>query len=219
MVGPDCRSLCDRTAGDAVSRVSRRICLHVVRFGMNYEGCSTIAENRVTVTSQIGVRISHCGSCGSICLHRKVRHVTRVRPFGVVESVLLSLWIEMTSSRFEVGRFTLRGLMNVNRVLARRQILQIQLDIQALLAWLQSGRSNALAFGIFQFDSGTRRKQRKRAPQQRSSDKCVLFHAAHYSDFQGSACGSYVESIISRPQILPVGKGYSNSQDSGLDLD
>src|SRR5262249_14764200 len=112
-------------------------------------------------------------------------HVARVRPFGVLESVLLSIWIEMTSSRFEVGRFTLRGLMNVNRVLARRQILQIQLDIQALLGWLQSSRSNALDFGIFQFDSGARRKQRKRAQQQRSSDKCVLFHAAHYSDFPG----------------------------------
>lgn len=44
--------------------------------------------------------------------------------------------------------------MDVNRVLAGRQVFQVQLDLHAILGGLQRRGSYAFPFGILQFNGG-----------------------------------------------------------------
>jgi len=50
-------SLGDRAAGNTISGVSGRIGLHIIRFGVNYQGSAAVAEHRVIVIPQIGIGI------------------------------------------------------------------------------------------------------------------------------------------------------------------
>ncbi len=58
----------------------------------------------------------------------EVLHVTGVVAFRIVESVLLAIRIEMRAGGFEVWRIALGTLMEVDGVLAGRQIVEMKLE-------------------------------------------------------------------------------------------
>ena len=54
--------------------------------------------------------------------------------FRIFEAMLLVVGIEMRARRFEVRPFALGVFVDMDGVLARRQILRVKLDIDTLLA-------------------------------------------------------------------------------------
>lgn len=62
--------------------------------------------------------------------------------------MLFAIWIEVRTRRLEIWCLALGVLVKVQRVLARRQILQIEADLHALLRLLERRRAHALALGV-----------------------------------------------------------------------
>jgi hypothetical protein len=59
--------------------------------------------------------------------------------------------IEVRASRLEVRRFTLRILVNVQGVLARRQAFYVELDFDSMRSLAEHGTSHLLALRVFNF--------------------------------------------------------------------
>jgi len=98
---------------------------------MNYDRCSTIAENGVVIVAESYVwrDYGNVGCAIGADDERKIRDVTGR---GAIVAMLSAAGIEVRASGFEVGRIAFSDLMNVNGVFARRQILDVQRDFDAL---------------------------------------------------------------------------------------
>ena len=64
---------------------------------------------------------------------RKIRDVT-CRQSGVVRVIAFrcAAWVEVGSGRFEIRRLAFRELMDMQGMLARRQVLDVELDSYAM---------------------------------------------------------------------------------------
>src|SRR5579885_429561 len=60
--------------------------------------------------------------------------------------------IEMRAGGFEVGRLAFRELVNVNRMIAGRQVLDIEFDADALGRGRENGGADILALSILEVD-------------------------------------------------------------------
>jgi hypothetical protein len=146
--------LCDHAAGDAVSGVAGGVGLHIVGFGVDHDGGAAVAEQRVGAFAEGDVIIlQHCLSV-SFSVDGEVLHVTGVVAFGIIESVLLAFWIEMRSGRFEVGSVALGVLVEVDGVLAGRQIVKHQLEADARGVRHNDDRSDVFALSVLKVDFG-----------------------------------------------------------------
>ncbi len=68
---------------------------------------------------------------------------------GTVEAVLLAVRIEMRACGLEVWRIAFRDLMEVNRVLARREIFEVEVQTySASLVFIQDDGAHTFALGI-----------------------------------------------------------------------
>src|SRR5207302_8251941 len=101
----------NRSAGDPIARITCRIGLHVVGFGMDDQGRPAVAEHRMIVASEIYllVRDGHLGR--AIGPDHKIRHVAGVVTFRILEPMFFAVGIEMSARRLEVRTLTLGGLM------------------------------------------------------------------------------------------------------------
>src|SRR5437879_13325846 len=82
----------------------------------------------------------------------------------------------MGSRRFEIGRRALRHLVNVDRVHTGREIVEIKLDLDALLRCGQRRRANALSLGVFHLNLASwllwgRQRQGEYCSDQRRRDR------------------------------------------------
>lgn len=143
----------DCAAGDARAGVARRVGLHVVGRGMNDQRSSAVAENGVRTSTHRYIGSDRCFLRGPVGCYRKVLHIAGVRALRVLQPVLLLLRIEMPARRRESWNLALRVLMNMNGVLAGRQILQIQCDLHSIRA-IRGKRSSSdtLALSILEID-------------------------------------------------------------------
>jgi len=145
----------DRAAGDAVAGTAGGIGFHVVSFGVDDDGSATIGENRIAARKFVGNIFVHeleMGLAFGVC--GEVLHVAGVMAFGILQAVLLACRIEMRAGGFKVRRFTLGILVNMDRVLARRQVVESQVEADASLAARYNAGADDLAFRIFEFDLG-----------------------------------------------------------------
>lgn len=62
--------------------------------------------------------------------------------------MLLPIRVEVPTRRLEIRPLALRRLVNVHRMFACRQVLQIELEVHALFTLFQCSRANAFALGI-----------------------------------------------------------------------
>lgn len=76
-----------------------------------------------------------------------------MRPIWVLKSVLLPIWIEVPAGRFEVRRITFGDLMDVNRVLARRKVPQIEVNIDPVRRFRKNGGSDPLSLSVLEIYS------------------------------------------------------------------
>ena len=89
---------------------------------MNHQRRAAAGKQRFRAIAQIHSGIGDRNLRRTVSAHLKVIHVAGVRPHRIFGSVLLSVGIEVRAGRCEVWSFALGHLMNVNRVLAGRQI-------------------------------------------------------------------------------------------------
>src|SRR5258708_33869500 len=66
--------------------------------------------------------------------------------------------VEVWARGFEVGRVALGVLMDVQGMLARRQTLDVQLDLYAMRSFGKHGGSDALNLGVLDFDGNRVRR-------------------------------------------------------------
>src|SRR5260221_9211494 len=66
--------------------------------------------------------------------------------------------VEVWARGFEVGRVALGVLMDVQGMLARRQTLDVQLDLYAMRSFGKHGGSDPLTLGVLDFDGNRFRR-------------------------------------------------------------
>src|ERR1700756_3675598 len=117
----------NHSTSNAVPRVPRGIGLIVVGLRVHHDR-RTVGQQRkrAVLERDIGIlQLSLRLAVGSYC---EVLHVAGVMSFGIVETMLLALGVEMPPGRLEVGPFAFRSLVEVDGVFSRREIVQLQLE-------------------------------------------------------------------------------------------
>src|SRR5262249_1517626 len=122
------RLLCNRSAGNPISGVPRRVGLHVVAFGVNNDRRAAIAEQRIRTFAERDILILELTAGLPVCIDAEIRHVASVVAFGVLQAVFFGTRIEVRSSRLKIRPFTLRNLMEMNGMLSGRQVVEIELN-------------------------------------------------------------------------------------------
>jgi hypothetical protein len=117
--------LCNHAAGNPVARISSGVGLHVIGFCVNDDGGSAIAEKRMAVVAKGYILVREAELGFTVGSHVEVEHVTGMVTLGILQAMLFPVWIEMWTGGFEVWWITLGVLMEVQRVLARRQIVEV----------------------------------------------------------------------------------------------
>jgi hypothetical protein len=148
------RLFCDYAAGDAVAGVAGGIGLHVVRFGVDDEGGAAVAEQRVGAVGEgdVGILERNIGFTG--CADGEVLHVCGVMAFGIVEAVFFAVGIEMRAGGFEIRSIALGILVKVDGVLAWREIVDMNLEVDAWPLLRHDDRAYVLALCVFELDFG-----------------------------------------------------------------
>ena len=119
---------CDHATSNAIARVSGGVGFHVVSFGVNHQRSSTVAENGVVVIPPIHVFVDDLRFRSAVCVHGEIWHIPGVMALGIFQSMLFVVRIEMCTGGFEVRWITLRILVDMDGMLAWRQIVQVELD-------------------------------------------------------------------------------------------
>ena len=95
------------------SRLEKR----VLAFAQNHQGCRDVDRRR------------------SVGLDGDIGQIARMRPFGVLETVLFPERVEVSSRRLEIGRMAFCNLMDVKGMLTGWEILDIELDSNPVRRW------------------------------------------------------------------------------------
>src|SRR6185312_485493 len=103
----------------------------------------------MVVIAECHIRIVDGCFCRSICADSEVLHIAGVMAFGILQAMFLVVWIEVAASGLEIWSIALRILVDMDRMLSRWQILEIEFDLHTLLAGSGQGRcANILALSI-----------------------------------------------------------------------
>ena len=120
--------------------------------GVNNNRSPTVAKDGMVIVAKSYVRRDHRNVRGAVGAdnERKIRYVAGRH---AVMAVLGAAGIEVRTGGLEVRRVALGNLMDVDGMLAGRQILDVQCNFDALRTAGKLGSANALAFGVLEFDS------------------------------------------------------------------
>jgi hypothetical protein len=88
----------------------------------------------------------------AISIDSEVLHIPGVVAVGIIEPVFLTLWIEVSTRRFEVGAFALGDLVKVDGVLSGREIVKVEFDSDTRSFLPKGGSAYALPLGIHEFN-------------------------------------------------------------------
>jgi len=145
----------DHPASNAVPGVARRICLHVVGFGVNHQRRSTVTEERVAVRAEIDVFDRSPEMRVTLRVGGEVIQIAGVMAFRILQAMLLVVRIEVWSRRLEIRSITFRVLVNVNGVLSRRQAFKVGFNSYRIFLLLPQDRgANAIALRVCHFNHG-----------------------------------------------------------------
>src|SRR4029077_6822759 len=138
--------LADYTASDA--RRGSSPCS--ARDGVNEDGVPAVAENRMLVSAESDIGSDYRRMASSVGRHDqgKVRNVSggHTHVIGVAGGA-----VEVRDRRLEVRCLALGVLMNVERMLARRQAFDVQLDFHAMRRFAEHGSADVLTLSVFDF--------------------------------------------------------------------
>ena len=91
---------------------------------MDDESGASVAEQGMAVAAERHVFIFNLEMGFAVFLDREVGIVAGMVAFGIIETMFLTVGIEMRSGRFEIRRFAFRVLMKVDGMFARREALE-----------------------------------------------------------------------------------------------
>lgn len=153
---------------------------------MNDNGGATVAKERVGAIAQ-GYVFVFKRDVGLTCrADDNVLHVAGVVAVGILQSMLLVFRIEVRAGRLEVGSFALGVLMKVNAVLARRKVMQLNLEPNPCALLPQNNRADRFALSVFEFDfsfGGAWERADGQDCNNRDGGKSWIFHAEIISNF------------------------------------
>src|SRR4051812_28668595 len=135
--------LADDAAGDAIARVAGRVGLQVVDAGVH-------DQRRFDAHPHVRREDGRLG--GTVLENGEVVHVAGVRSLGILQSVFLAIWVVVAAGRCERRTFTARRLVEMNRVAARRQVLEIERERDTTVLRREDRGAHGLTLAIFQLD-------------------------------------------------------------------
>lgn len=144
--------LCDYATGYAVAGVSRRIGFLVIGFGVDYKRCASVAEYGVAALAPGHVFIFPLEMRFAVRVNREVGIVSGVVAFGIFQSMLFAIGIEMRACGLKVRRLTLCVLMKMDSVFAGRQILDVDFDADAWAGLPENCAARYLALSILELN-------------------------------------------------------------------
>ncbi len=106
----------------------------------------------MVIFTEVHILVNHCRFGVSGLCDGDVRHITGVGALRIHQSVFLVVRIEVGAGGLKVRYITLWDLMNMNSMLARRKISQVEPDLYAVLLGTERCGSDALAISILQMD-------------------------------------------------------------------
>ena len=118
----------DCAAGDAISGSSGWIGLVIVCLGVDDDCGASVAEERVRVGAESDVLVLDLRIGFAFRVDGEVRHVSGMVAFGIFQTVLFPIRIEMRAGGFEIRRIARRILMEVDGVFAGRKTVKLQLE-------------------------------------------------------------------------------------------
>ncbi len=142
----------NHAAGDAVSGVARGIGLLVVGLGVDNERCTAITEYRVAVVAPVDILIKNMEMRFAVRTRGEVGVVAGVVALRILQSMFLSVRIEMRPGRLEVGGVAFRILMKMDGMLAGRQILKIEIHFHSFSTGPHNRRANGFALGVLELN-------------------------------------------------------------------
>ena len=121
---------------------------------MNHDSGSSVAEHGMVIAGQSDAGGGHGCVRGTIFTddEGEVRNVSCRQAVVAVAPVSGAVWVEMRSRGGKIRRFALCCLMNMDGVLARWKILDVDLDLNAVWRFREYRRSDVLALRILDFN-------------------------------------------------------------------
>ena len=172
----------NHAAGDAVAGSASGIGFVIVGLGVDDDGGTAVAEERVGVGAEVYVFIFDLGVGFALGIDGEVFHVAGVVAFGIVESMLFAVGIEVRTGGFEVRCNAARILMEVNSVLAGGKAVKMQLEGNGRSLLRDENGADVLALGIFEFDFGFSGAGKRGDDQDGDEEEPWIFHAGNYSE-------------------------------------
>ena len=138
---------------------------------MNHQCSPTSCKDGAGIIAERHVRRGQRRPGFALGVDPKIWDVAGVRPVRIFETVLFPVGIKVCARRFEVRGVTFCGLVNMNGVLSRSQIVHVQFDLYPLRCSRKNSGANAFALSVLQLHShrfwtfvalGVSRGQRKR---------------------------------------------------------
>src|SRR5262249_10867612 len=126
--------------------------LAVVSFCVHHQSRPAARKYRVRIIAHGDIGRHHRTLRLSLHIGDEVRYVAGMGALCALQSMMLAIGIEVSTRGFEVRPFALRSLMHVDGMIARRQIVQIQLDGHAVVCGGELGRSHTLSLSVLQVD-------------------------------------------------------------------
>src|SRR6202451_1253874 len=164
----------------------------------------------MSVSAEVYILVGEADFRLSVGAYGEVGHVAGMVAIGVVEAVLLAVRIEMRACGLKVWRIAFRNLMEVNRVLARRQIFEVEVQTySASLVFIQDDGAHTFALGIRHVNycfRGNRERESDDAKRQAYGQYFVEFHAGiiDRSHFRGKIfrCSGSLHEGVRRIAVL-----------------
>src|SRR5580700_665643 len=120
---------------------------------MHHNRRPAIAEQRVRPVHKRHLVVLQLDSVGlALSVNCEVPNIPGVVPVWTIEPVLLALRIEMSARRLKIRPLALRNLVEVNAVLPRGQIVQMQFDAHPWPLLPERSRAHTLSLCILEFD-------------------------------------------------------------------
>jgi hypothetical protein len=140
-----------RLADDPTGNARRGGSSSATGYCVNYDRGSSIAENGVIVGAESHVWRDYGNVRRTVSADdkRKIRDVARG---GAFVTVLSAAWIEMGTCGLKIRRVTRGNLMNVDGVLSRWQIFDVERDFDTFRRAGKLRCPHALALGVLEFD-------------------------------------------------------------------
>jgi hypothetical protein len=114
--------------------------------------------------------------------------------------MFFALGIEVSGGRFEVRAFTLRDLMEVDRMFSGREVMEVKFERNARSLVPYHGITDVFALSVFEFDLSLGRAQRwkgEKREEQSEAERGKAFHefdppgCINYSEFVGSGISPF----------------------------